>query len=190
MVDPQVQVTQQWLNTTYGSHAQWVYVMQDGNTGWGTINGLIRALQIELGISVLSDTFGPTTMAQFTSQIGSVSASTTNLDVLRIAQGGLWCKGYNGGFTRGFWDADVAAGIGFMTADMGFTSVSSISPKVMKALLTMDAYVLLAGGTASRRAAQRWLNQTYAHRLDFMILPCDGLFSRNTQQGAHVWDPV
>src|SRR5690606_2287792 len=28
-----------------------------------------------------------------------------------------------------------------------------------------------------------WLNGKYAHRRDFPLLPCDGLFSRNTQLG-------
>lgn len=181
--DPQVRTTQLWLNNTYASHAQWVTVQVDGQTGWGTMNALVRALQIELGISTLSDNFGPTTLSRFASQIGSISASTTNTNVLRIAQGGLWCKGYHGGFTRGVFDSDVAAGISFLTGDIGFYPVQSISPKVMKALLNMDAFKLLSGGSSSRRQAQQWMNNKYVGRADFSILPCDGLYSRNTQQG-------
>lgn len=181
--DPQVRLTQQWLNNTYGHHAQWVPVTVNGHTGWPTMYGLIRALQIELGITTLSDNFGPTTLSHFTTQVGSIGRSTTNKNLLRIAQGGLWCKGYHGGYSPGNFDDDVAAGIRFLTGDMGFAPVQSIAPKVMKALLSMDAYKILGGGNASRRAVQQWLNSEYATRTDFPILPCDGLYSRGAQQG-------
>lgn len=99
MSDPKVLETQQWLNGTYESHSQWNHVTEDGYTGWGTIFGLIRGLQIELGITTLADNFGAGTMNAFVSQYGTISPSTANTDIIRLAQGALWCKGYSGGWT-------------------------------------------------------------------------------------------
>ena len=183
MSDLKVLETQQWLNSTYGGHPQWRWVQVDGQTGWGPINGLIRALQIELGITTLADTFGPTTMAQFVAQIGSVGAGTANTNVVRITQGALWCKGYQGGYSWGTFDSSVMAGINAMVADMGLPATQVVAAKIMRALLTMDAYVLIGDGTSGKREVQRWLNRNYSHREEFALLPCDGLYNRNTQQG-------
>ncbi len=65
---------------------------------------------------------------------------------------------------------------------MGLTAVGTIIPKVFKGLLTMDAYVLLPGGTSAARTVQQWLNATYLARQNFFVMPCDGLYSRNTQR--------
>ena len=67
---------------------------------------------------------------------------------------------------------------------MGFdppTVIVDVTPKVFKALLTMDAYVLVGKGTAAIRTAQQWLNRAYVGRGQFFIGPCDGVFSRNVQ---------
>lgn len=183
MFDVKVFETQEWLNSEYGSHGQWNHVVEDGYTGWGTMFGLIRGLQIELGITTLVDNFGPGTMSALISQIGSVSASTSNTNVVRLAQGALWCKGYIGGYTWGTYNSMVQSSVQDLTTNMGLTPSSAIAPKVLKSLMSMDAYTLLSGGTSEKRAVQQWLNGKYSHRADFSILPCDGLFSRNTQQG-------
>lgn len=184
-MDLKILETQNWLNSTYGGHSQWVTVPTNGQTGWPTIYGLTRALQIELGIATLSTNFGSGTMSALTSQVGSIGPNTGNSkpNVVRIAQGGLWCKGYSGGWTWGTYDATVQASVLSMTGAMGLNPSGVIAPKVMRSLLTMDAYVTLSGGSAAIREAQQWLNGKYWGRRDFPILPCDGLFSRNTQQG-------
>ena len=53
--DPQIISVQNWLNTTYGWHSQWVAAPTHGFTGWETIYALTRALQIELNITGSSD---------------------------------------------------------------------------------------------------------------------------------------
>lgn len=57
--------TQQWLNKTYGSDARYTKVKESGHTGWNTINGLIIALQIELGIQQTATNFGAGTTRKF-----------------------------------------------------------------------------------------------------------------------------
>ncbi|MCK6068505.1 MULTISPECIES: glycoside hydrolase domain-containing protein [Microbacterium] len=183
MSDPKVLETQSWLNVTYGNHPQWNTVTVDGFTGWGTIFGLIRGLQIELGITTLADNFGAGTLSALTTQFGSLSSTTTNMNLIHLAQGALWCKGYSGGWTWGVFDPSLQSSVMNVTAAMGLTALPSISPKVLRSLMSMDAYTLLPGGDATKRAVQQWLNGKYSHRRDFPLLPCDGLFSRNTQQG-------
>ncbi|NEC19621.1 hypothetical protein [Streptomyces parvus] len=57
----------------------------------------------------------------------------------------------------------------------------TVTPKLFKALLTLNAYVVLADGTEKIRAIQQWLNRTYLGKSTFFIGPCDGLYSRDVQ---------
>ncbi|HAT1362539.1 TPA: peptidoglycan-binding protein, partial [Corynebacterium striatum] len=102
MTDQMVLKTQQWLNRTYRSKAGFGSVIEDGYTGWGTVNALIRALQIELGMTTTANNFGPGTISRFQSrwpngirQQDDGAQETSN--VYGIIQGALWCKGYSAG---------------------------------------------------------------------------------------------
>lgn len=108
-MDEMVLETQQWLNKTYGDDSRFNRVSENGRTGWETVYGLTRALQIEEGIQETSDNFGPTTMRLCpTLSIESEDASPSNYDY--ILQGGLWCKGYSpGGFTGVFYKGTQSA---------------------------------------------------------------------------------
>ncbi|WP_146847900.1 glycoside hydrolase domain-containing protein [Cellulomonas terrae] len=145
---------------------------------------LTRALQHELGITSLSDTFGPTTESRFTSQIGAIT-SATKARVVQILACALWCKGYFGGdILSGRYTEDIAASCSSVKRDMGLSDTSpDITVKIMKSILTMDAYVLVRGGDPTIRSAQRWLNATYLSRRDFAVVPADGIFSRDVQKG-------
>ena len=72
--DPPVYYTQVWLNQTYGNHPNWVALAEDGITGWGTIYGLVRALQIYLGIGVDGD-FGNGTKTAFENRFASTGGA-------------------------------------------------------------------------------------------------------------------
>lgn len=56
-MDEMVLTSQKWLNKTYGKDPRYNTVTEDGQTGWETIYGLLRAFQIELGISETADAF-------------------------------------------------------------------------------------------------------------------------------------
>lgn len=186
MVDDKVLETQEWLNTTYGSHSQWNDLDEDGYIGWQTIHGMIRALQIELGITTLSDNFGDGTMAALKSQFPLIHELTT-LNVRRLAQSALWCHGYEGGYDWGDLDDDTNDGIRDFLEDAGVIStvaavLTVFTPKMIKGLMTLESYKLALGHSPAIRAAQQWMNRTYyARKLD--LLPCDGIFTRSTQQG-------
>lgn len=70
--DPMVFYTQRWLNQEYGNVSGFGSVPENGRTGWNTVYGLLRALQHELGITSLSNNFGPSTssLVERTAHIG------------------------------------------------------------------------------------------------------------------------
>lgn len=185
MTDQMVLKTQQWLNRTYRSKAGFGSVVEDGYTGWGTINALIRALQIELGITTTANNFGPGTISRFQSrwpngihQQDDGAQETSN--VYGIIQGALWCKGYSASasdITTHFYSGTGKA-IKQLKSDMGIGGDSTVTLDVMKALLSMQQFVLLRsyGGISAIRQAQQQINQQY--RAYTGIIPTDGLYGR------------
>ncbi len=103
-MDEMVQKTQVWLNQNYRYLDGWVEVPQHGMTGWPTIRGLIRALQLDLGISPPDGIYGPSTE----SKLPTLNMDLNNEDPLtkrfvHILQGAMWCKGFSpGGLTGTF----------------------------------------------------------------------------------------
>lgn len=182
MADLWVMNSQNWINTTYSSVSGVPRLTEDGLTGWGTMYALTRALQHELGITTLSDTFGPATQSAYVSKVGSISRAT-KANIVGILQCALWCKGYTGGTKIGAWDDVISASLGNVRADIGLSSDGTVDVKLMKSLLTLDAYVLVGSGTQSIRAGQQWLNSRYTNRADFFIIPADGRFTRDVQKG-------
>lgn len=58
-------------------------------TGWTTIYGLIRGLQVELGITPLVDNFGSTTAAYYDAQITPKWGEKLSKNVVYLIQGAL-----------------------------------------------------------------------------------------------------
>ncbi|CAL9328902.1 glycoside hydrolase domain-containing protein [Streptomyces sp. enrichment culture] len=159
-------------------------VEENGRTGWAVMFALTRALQHELGITALSDSFGPTTLATLQSRHPVIDAGTRHEKILKIVQSALYCKGYDGGGIDGTYNSLVAASVRELTQNMGVDAAlaDGVTPKVFKALLTMDAYVVTEGGSELTRAVQQWMNGRYVGRRNFFIVPCDGHFSRDVQK--------
>lgn len=183
VVDQQVLNVQVWLNQTYGVKYGWVTLDEDGQTGWQTIYGLRRALQVELGITTLSSGFGPSTTSAYESLIGTITAnSNTSAKILRILSGALFCKGY-----RGFYPGEA---VEFSILQPALATIvdllgiaargTGVDVKLMKSLLSMDAYAPVWGGNGRGAVVtvQQWLNGQYLHRRDFNVIPTDGIFSR------------
>ncbi|KZX20370.1 glycoside hydrolase domain-containing protein [Rathayibacter tanaceti] len=183
MADEWVLKSQQWVNSTYKGVAGYSPAPETGTSGWSTMFALTRALQIELGLSEHSDSFGPGTLSALTAAYPSITNATPNKNVVALLQCALWCKGYWGGTTWKTLDQKTSSAIARLRTDMGFAAAADVTPKMMKSLLTMDSYVLGSGGTALIRTIQQSLNKRYIDRADFFVLPSDGLFSRGVQQG-------
>lgn len=186
MADQMVKEGQLWLNNTYGNVAGFNRIPEKniGSTNWITMYALTRALQIELGITALSDAFGPTTLSRLQSKFGTIGNSNAPSNVIKIIQTALYCKGYFAGSINGSYSISTAEAIMAMRSNMGLSSQGNVTPKVFKALLTMDAYVLLSyyGGREKVRLIQQYFNSKYGHRSDYYYMPCDGVYSRDTQK--------
>jgi peptidoglycan hydrolase-like protein with peptidoglycan-binding domain len=186
MSDEMVLRAQRFINSTYGDVPGITKVQETGVVDWPTLYALIRALQYELGITALSDNFGPTTLSTLTAKWPSIGGSSTApANVIRILQSALYCKGYDGGGIDGTYNARVAAAVREVKADSGLDGPfpgDAVVPKLFKALLNMDAYTLQDGGSDTVRAAQRWMNATYVGRANFFVTACDGRYSRDVQR--------
>ncbi|MER5446237.1 glycoside hydrolase domain-containing protein [Streptomyces sp. NPDC002764] len=182
MADEMVLRAQKFVNQVYGSKIG-MTVTEDGRTSWNTMYALTRALQYELGITPLSNTFGLTTLSTLKSKYPKLDAGTVpSADFCRIIQSALYCKGYDGGGIDGLYSDRVASSMARLKTDMGVDGAfpgSSLEPKVFKGLLNMDAYVAVNGGTESIRGIQQWMNGRYINRQDFYVIPCDGHHSRD-----------
>ena len=192
-IDEMVLATQRWLNLEYGkyvSSGRFNSIPETGKTGWTTIYGLTRALQIELGIQNTADNFGPTTESLFNS-IKRDDGKHDNM--FAIVQGALWCKGYNPGhYARvvdgvsvidDTFDKSVEDAIKELEDDAGRASPKGIVDlNVMKALLSMDSFVAITnlGGSESIRVMQQHLNRNYENYIG--LSPCDGIYGRNTNK--------
>ncbi|MCY8918834.1 DUF1906 domain-containing protein [Bacillus atrophaeus] len=179
-MDEMVLQTQEWLNETYGGKHGYNTVEENGKTGWQTIYGLTRALQIELGISEPADNFGPTTQKLFKPLKRQVPDSEPN-NMNYILQGALWCKGFSpGGFTGVFFEQTENAVKEFQKAAGLTTQDGVVTTLIMKALLDMSAFRLVPGGNSRVRQIQQNLNRDYNDYIGLM--PCDGLYARDTNK--------
>lgn len=190
MADELVRKAQQWANATYSGVTGYNRCPEDGKTGWSTMYSLTRALQHELGISALSDSFGPGTMSKLESR-GAIGPGEANTNIIKIIQAACFCKGYHAGSIDGVWIAPGPGGASYystggaverLTTDMGIGTQRTLHPKVFKALLTMDAYVIVSGGQDEVRKIQRWLNERYWQKSFASIIPCEGVYSRDVQK--------
>jgi len=180
-MDAKVKQTQEWLNNTYSYHPNYVVIDEDGYTGFATFNALIKALQIEIGVTVDGD-FGNTTLAACPDEIekhdNPYSAQPDNMSY--IIQGSLWCKGYNpGGFTGVFGDGTKSA-IEEFQEDAGITQDGIVRPYILKGIMNTDGYALDANGEQQLHEVQKGLNQYYGSRVG--LSAPNGIWERKSQE--------
>ncbi|MFC8079709.1 glycoside hydrolase domain-containing protein [Streptomyces sp. NPDC057307] len=183
MADEMVRTAQQFINGVYGGKLGIDRIPETGVTSWSMMFALTRALQYELGIASLSDTFGPTTLSTLQSKYPALNSGTVpSQNFAKIIQSALYCKGYDGGDIDGTYNSRVVSSVTRLKQNMGvdFTYPGgNLVPKVFKGLLNMDAYVTVNGGSDTVQAVQRWLNGSYVGRRDYFIIPADGHHSRD-----------
>ncbi len=191
--DPMVFYTQRWLNQEYGKVSGFGSVPENGKTGWDTVYGLLRALQHELGITSLSNNFGPSTSSKYSANPLSRKDGATDRKYA-ILQFALWCKGYSPGYNISYnqstgkvtinavFDANVEKAVIELKKDAGFTNPNGVvTLNVMKALMSMDSFKLLGssyGAKSEVRAMQQEFNRKYESYIG--LIPCDGVYSRST----------
>lgn len=195
--DDKLYLTQRWLNKTYKNVAGYETIDEDGQNRGDTVKALIQALQHELGISPVTKNFGPATSAAYQKNILYPQEGVTDNKFV-ILQGALWCKGYSGGYdnltydernddviVKAVFDKTMENSIIQLKTDAGLENPNGVvTLNVMKALLSMDAFVLLKGTSFEPkpeiRTAQQKFNRKYEQYIG--IMPCDGIFSASTQR--------
>ncbi|MGW8850634.1 glycoside hydrolase domain-containing protein [Streptomyces xiamenensis] len=181
MADAKVLEGQRWVNQTYKNVPGYRPCPETGTTGWATMYSLTMGLQHELGISPVVANFGPGTLSRLQSR-GSIGAGEKNGNLVNIIQYALFAKGYWGGNGDGVYSFMTADAVNLLAFNAGLgNNVTEVSPKIFRALLTMDAYLLTSGGSADIRSIQQWLNSRYINRSTFFIIPCDGHYTRDVQ---------
>lgn len=189
MPDQKVLDVQNWMNNTYSGNQNWKVVDEDGETGIETVTGLIRALQIELGLGV-DGSFGPGTKSAFNSLYpnGLSKNTVANTQQLKninvIVNGGLFCRGIAGDWNYLELFSDTTEqGIITMKTQLGLQSPDGIVRGIdMKAILTTDAYTTSSNTYNIKvREIQQALNRKYLSMMgDY--LATNGLYDRNTNK--------
>lgn len=182
-MDLRVLEVQKWLNITYGKHPDFPIVTEDGLTGNSTIKALIRGLQIEAGVEV-DGILGAGSLAA----IGTISPALdtnvqTNRNKVYIAQGGLYCKGYNPKGFDGIYGNGMIEKVKEFESDVGFISTTGIiTPKILKAILNTENFRLdEEKGDEKIRIIQQSLNRSYSNYMD--LIPCNGIYGKFTNKG-------
>ena len=178
--DVKVFETQSYLNLTYSNNPNWVTLEEDGKTGWPTIRGLIRALQIELGVAV-DGSFGPGTESKCPTLSKNLNPDDKTSRLVSILQGSMWCKGFSPGYSNGIFGDETEAGVIKFQSAAGLTGSNVngvVTTMIFKALLNMDAFVLVSSGDPKIRQIQQELNRDYHKWIG--LRPTDGRYGRDT----------
>lgn len=190
LADLYVFEAQKWVNAAYRGAPGYEDCPEDGRTGWSTVLSLTQGLQQEHGISPTVQNFGPGTFDAVRRR-DTLPNEEYKLNLIRIYNGGLWCKGYWTSTTLAYWDSDSEdalqtlyghAGLSYSDASMRHT----MWPHVARALLRMDQFRLVPGGDGEIRRIQQRLNSRYVAGVGIPamgLVPCDGHYSRDVQQG-------
>lgn len=189
MADAKVKEVQEWLNNTFPTYFKYdednknsgsFPVKPDGMTGNTTMKALVMAVQIHYGLTPVDGVWGKGT----SSACPVINSNTTDSVILRIAQGGFYCKGYAPGGFDGIWGVGLAAVIGTFKNDLGIDPSGSMEPDVFKSLLTTDPTVLTADGSLAIRATQQYLNANYFNLFKSALgyIPTGGTYDRKTSK--------
>lgn len=188
-----VEEIQVWLNNKYGSYPEWETLDEDGIAGWGTIRGIVRGVQIEVGLggdSVDGD-FGD----QVARLVPNLSEASWTEDLTALAQCALRVKGYDAPriiepFEFAQFKQKTTAAVDQLRSDANYTTLADsedsgagiIDRKVWSGLCSQDAYVLVQGGDEELRTIQRRLNSS-AYQPAMGLSPTDGIVTPQLARG-------
>lgn len=180
MSDTNVLNAQVYLNAMFGGHPSWVDLDEDGITGIATMQGIVRAFQINNNVGGVTGSIGSLTIAKFKSlptisKMNPNDPSSINVCLIQCA---LFCKGYAaGGITGIYYNAGEAA-VKSYQSDAGLVDTGVIDWKVWLGLLSLNWFKLTATGVPYIRAIQQNLNSDHSDVIG--VIACDGEISRYT----------
>lgn len=189
MADQRVKEVQQWLNDTFPTYFKFTEdgsvmgsypIKPDGITGTKTMKALVMAVQIHYNLTPVDGIWGNGTSAA----CATISENTTDAVILKIAQGGFYCKGYEAGGFDGIWGTGLKNAISAFKEDLGIIENYSMEPDVFKSLLTTDPTVLVNAGNAKIRNVQQYLNRNYynLYKSKLGYIPTGGVYERKTSK--------
>lgn len=189
MADARVKEVQQWLNDTFPTYFKYdedgkdsgsFPVKPDGMTGNTTVKALIMAVQIHYNLTPVDGIWGNGT----SNACPVINSNVTDEIILKIAQGGFYCKGYDAGGFDGIWGQGLAEAISKFHTDLGLNSSSSMAPEVFKALLNTDPTVLTSKSDINIRYLQQYLNANYYELFKSSLgyISTGGIYDRKTSK--------
>ena len=180
MADSNVLKAQKYLNAMFGGHPSWKKLDEDGYTGSGVMEGIIRAFQIQNGLTNITGTVGPITISTMKKlpiieKMNPDDTSSVNVCLIQCA---LFCKGYNAGGITGVYYTTGVSAVREMQGDAGLQVTGKIDWKVWAGLLSMNWFKKVSGGDNITQLIQRQLNSDWSDIIG--VGPCDGVVSRQT----------
>lgn len=180
MADANILKAQKYLNNMYGHRSEWVKLEEDGLTGTLLCQGIIRAFQIENGISPVTGNVGDLTLSKMRSldPISKMNADDEGIPNVCILQCALFAKGYNaGGITGVYYTTGVNAVREFQD-DANIEVTGIIDWKVWMGLVSLNWFNKTSGGKDKIVQIQQQLNADWSDIIG--VGPCDGVVSRFT----------
>lgn len=180
MSDSNVLAAQKYLNKLCEGNPLWIHLTEDGKTGTATMQGIIRAFQLQNGVPNPTGNLGPNTINKMKSlsPISKMNANDQpNVNVCLI-QCALFCKGYAAGGITGIYYTNGVNAVKAMQADAGLPVTGIIDWKVWAGLLSLNWFILASSGDSKLRKIQQQLNADYSDIIG--VCPCDGIKSRVT----------
>lgn len=180
MADENVRKAQKYLNSMYGHRSEWVKLAEDGLTGTGTCKGIIRAFQIENGISPVTGTVGNITLNKMRSlsDISKMNAKDPGNPNVCILQCALFVKGYNAGGITGVYYTTGVNAVKQYQSDAGLPVTGIIDWKVWMGLVSINWFKKTNAGDKTIVKIQQQLNTDWSDIIG--VGPCDGVVSRFT----------
>lgn len=180
MADENVRKAQKYLNSMYGHRSEWVKLDEDGMTGTGTCKGIIRAFQIENGISPVTGTVGNITLNKMRSlsDISKMNANDPRNPNVCILQCALFVKGYNAGGITGVYYTTGVNAVKQYQSDAGLPVTGIIDWKVWMGLVSINWFKKTNDGDKMIVKIQQQLNAEWSDIIG--VGPCDGIVSRFT----------
>lgn len=180
MADENVRKAQKYLNSMYGHRSEWVKLDEDGMTGTGTCKGIIRAFQIENGISPVTGTVGNITLNKMRSlsDISKMNANDPGNPNVCILQCALFVKGYNAGGITGVYYTTGVNAVKQYKSDAGLPVTGIIDWKVWMGLVSINWFKKTNAGDKTIVKIQQQLNTDWSDIIG--VGPCDGVVSRFT----------
>lgn len=180
MADENVRKAQKYLNSMYGHRSEWVKLDEDGLTGTGTCKGIIRAFQIENGISPVTGTVGNITLNKMRSlsDISKMNSNDPGNPNVCILQCALFVKGYNAGGITGVYYTTGVNAVKQYQSDAGLPVTGIIDWKVWMGLVSINWFKKTNDGDKMIVKIQQQLNADWSDIIG--VGPCDGIVSRFT----------